>query len=93
MICGSLPACRSLAAYLFPKLKVILGSNGQSNEEEPSWRSNSENKKKSGITVTTTTTMGSFIQLEDRSGSEILIPTGVNGGGKQSHFASVNSTV
>ena len=93
MICGSLPACRSLAAYLFPRLKIILGSNGQSGQEEPSWRNSTEGKKKNGITVTTTTTLGSFIQLEDRNGSEIGIPTGVNGGGRQSHFASVNSTV
>ena len=95
MICGSLPACRSLAAYLFPRLKIILGSNGQSNQEEPIWRSNSnsESKKKSGITITKTTTLGSFIQLDDRNGSEIGIPTGVNDGGRRSHFAEVNSAV
>lgn len=80
MICGSLPACRSLAAYLFPRLKIILGSNGPSgpsDQEERSWRSGSEGKKKSGITVTTTTTMGSFIQLDDRNGSQVGIPNAV----------------
>lgn len=92
IICGSLPACRSLAAYLFPRLKVIFGSNGRSGQEEPSWRSSSDGKKKSGITITTTTTMGTFIQLEDRSKSDVGIPTGVNNE-RRSHFAEVSSSV
>ncbi|KAG9231786.1 hypothetical protein BJ875DRAFT_105796 [Amylocarpus encephaloides] len=70
IICGSLPACRSLAAYFFPRLKVFLGSS--ENEFTPRRTSRDEEestgkRKKNRITVTTTTTMGSFMQLDDVS--------------------------
>lgn len=63
IICACLPACRSLVGYLFPNLKMTLGSSGPSLPSAYQPKNTYGNGSKSRPVANTK----SFIELDDRS--------------------------
>ncbi|KUJ13141.1 uncharacterized protein LY89DRAFT_591259, partial [Mollisia scopiformis] len=75
IICACLPACRSLVGYVFPNLKMSLGSSGPSHTTS-AYPAKSANHARYGSKGRPLTNTRSFIELDDRTESQDTLEEG-----------------